>query len=118
MIRILVLSLTIAGAYLQACPVSGTFQKLDVYSIAGNGSGVFQSEIEGNTGSLIPADLSFCCAHTHATLTFHPVEEQAPEFRTFPLLPEVVRIVLMGSGLICLAALWQRRENRRLRRFV
>ena len=119
MIRILLLSFTILGfgSYLLACPFSGTLKSLNGAFMVGydvsHDAGPFQSKFEGSEVLLVPED--FSPSYNRGST---PVEEQAPEFVAPPIIPEVVRIVLMGSGLICLAALWRRRESRRLSRFV
>ena len=123
MIRILLLSFTILGfgSYLLACPFSGTLKSLNGAFMVGYDAGhdvshdvsPFQSKFEGSEVILAPEDFSPSYDRGRT-----PAQEQAPEFVAPPISPEVVRIVLMGSGLICLAALWRRRESRRLSHFV
>ncbi len=113
MIRILVLSFTLLGfgTYLRACPVSGTLKSLDGESMVGYEAGLFISTLEGSASGLVADDFAPAYNPSRAAA-------QAPEFPALLIIPEVVRIVLMGSGLIFLAAIWLRRENRRLSRFV
>ena len=92
MIRILLLWTLIVGlvGHLPASPVSWSFQ-----------SGLQESD------AIIDVDNSDRAS----------AQEHAPEFVMPAMIFEVVRIILMGSALIALAGLWQRREKR-LGRFV
>lgn len=100
MIGILLLSFATLGfgTHLLASPISGTYD-----------AAAFESAL---AGSAVVLELDAADA---APTT---AQEQAPEFVVPALIPEVVRMILLGLGLIFLAALWQRRENRKLIRFV
>lgn len=110
MIRVLLLAALILGSgpCLVAAPISGTFDAPNIGSTVGYDAGPFQSPLSGDALALFPGEFAFSYSD----------DVTSSEFVAPAMIPEVVRIVLMGSALIALAGLWRHRESRRLNRFV